>query len=78
MVAAGLQDKFSWKSVAASAVSAAVATKIGDTIFGAPGFFGGLLPVRFNHLVDVIDGFYCWLCSRWGKRVSAFRWCRTG
>ncbi len=36
MVAAGLQEKFSWKSVAASAVSAAVSDQINTSIQGAP------------------------------------------
>ena len=36
MVAAGLQEKFSWKSVAAAAVSAAVSNQISTSIQGAP------------------------------------------
>ena len=36
MVAAGLQEKFSWKSVAASAVSAAVSNQISTSLQGAP------------------------------------------
>ena len=36
MVAAGLQDKFSWTSVAASAVSAAVSNQISTSVQGKP------------------------------------------
>ena len=36
LVAAGLQEKFSWKSVAASAVSAAVSNQISTSLQGAP------------------------------------------
>ena len=47
LLAAGLQEKFSWKSVAASAVAAAVSNQIGKSIIGENGI-GSDGKERFN------------------------------